>query len=209
MKWLKHRHHPAHDHQDRGHRHPEGRRFARDEGSPRTGRRHGSGHHHEDGDHAGRRGGKRLFDHGALRLVLLHLISEKPSHGYELIKEIEERLAGAYSPSPGVIYPTLTLLEEINQIAATEQDGPRKQFTITDEGRAHLKANAAAVDLALMRMHEARTRQAAIDAPPLVRAMENLKLALRLRLKSGTETPETINRMTAILDQAAREIDQA
>ena len=56
--------------------------------------------------------GERLFDSGELRLVILQLLSEKPSYGYELIKAIEERLSGGYAPSPGVIYPTLTLLEE-------------------------------------------------------------------------------------------------
>jgi DNA-binding PadR family transcriptional regulator len=68
-------------------------------------RRHGGGH--------GRSGLRRFFAHGDLRLVILRLIAEKPRHGYEIIKAIEERVAGAYSPSPGVIYPTLTLLEEL------------------------------------------------------------------------------------------------
>ena len=63
--------------------------------------------------HGGRSGLGRFFAHGDLRLVILHLIAEKPRHGYEIIKAIEEQVGGAYSPSPGVIYPTLTLLEEI------------------------------------------------------------------------------------------------
>ncbi len=63
------------------------------------------------------RGGGRIFGHGGLRFVLLQLIADKPSHGYELIKSIEERLGGTYSPSPGIVYPTLTLLEEMGYVS--------------------------------------------------------------------------------------------
>ena len=77
------------------------------------GRDHSDGEHHGRGRHRfGRRPG-RMFDHGELRLVVLALISERPRHGYEIIKEIEDRVAGTYTPSPGVIYPTLTMLEEL------------------------------------------------------------------------------------------------
>src|SRR6202021_3229174 len=98
----------------------------------------------------GRRSG-RLFDHGELRPVVLKLISEQPRHGYEIIKEIEDRVAGTYSPSPGVIYPTLTMLEELGQATVAESNG-KKLYAITAAGTAYLAANKAALDHALQHM---------------------------------------------------------
>src|ERR1700716_4263306 len=95
------------------------------------------GHHHDDDDH-GRRGHRRRLGHGDLRLLVLHLINEKPRHGYERIKAIEDAFDGAYSPSPGAIYPTLTLLEELGHVTIRPGDGAKKLHDITPEGRAHL-----------------------------------------------------------------------
>jgi DNA-binding PadR family transcriptional regulator len=116
-------------------------------GGRHGGRAHGRhpfgfhGHdHHERGHHG--RGGRmgRFFDHGDLRFVVLKLIAEKPSHGYELIKAVETAAGGAYTPSPGVIYPTLTLLEELGYITVGDAGGGKKLYTITDEGEAFLEA---------------------------------------------------------------------
>src|SRR5262245_42130870 len=82
---------------------------------------------------------RRMFDQGDVRLVILKLISEKPSYGYELIKAIEDRFGGAYAPSPGIVYPALTLLEEQGLIRVESTDGPRKLYTITPEGEALLE----------------------------------------------------------------------
>ena len=75
----------------------------------------------------------RFFGAGDLRYVILQLISEKPSHGYEIIKSIQERLGGMYAPSPGVVYPMLTMLEEMGH-ATVVTEGARKLYTITEEG---------------------------------------------------------------------------
>src|SRR4030088_2686735 len=88
-------------------------------------------------------GRRRMFDQGDVRLVILKLISEKPSHGYEIIKAIEDRLGGAYSPSPGIVYPALTLLEEQGLIRVETTEGPRKLYAITAEGRTKLERNRA------------------------------------------------------------------
>ena len=77
---------------------------------------------------------RRFFGQGDVRLIILKLIGEKPSHGYEIIKAIEDRLGGAYSPSPGIVYPALTLLEEQGLIRVETTDGPRKLYAITPEG---------------------------------------------------------------------------
>lgn len=153
----------------------------------------------------------RIFGHGGLRFVLLHLISEKPSHGYELIKAIEERLDGAYSPSPGTVYPTLTLLEELTLLSVDEADqGGRKRYQITDAGLRYLEENSPMVDAMLLRLN------GGVDGagprggrPPQVkRAIENLKLAMRMRLSGEALTPEQANAFAAILDRAAQQLEQ-
>jgi DNA-binding PadR family transcriptional regulator len=177
---------------------------------------------HDDGLHSGRgrhgRGGwssnptdlelRRFFAHGDLRLVILRLIAEKPRHGYEIIKEIEERVAGAYSPSPGVIYPTLTLLEELGYVAVTPGEGARKLHEITEAGRAFLIANGPAVDALFARMEEANVARGGGPAPQILRAMENLKLALRLRLGRGPLSEEQVTAVTAALDAAAVTVER-
>jgi len=90
-----------------------------------------------DGHRRGRGGGRwndRIFDHGDLRFVILQLIAESPKHGYEIIKAIEEKLGGSYSPSPGVIYPTLTLLEELGYARLEASEGNRKLYAIAPDG---------------------------------------------------------------------------
>jgi DNA-binding PadR family transcriptional regulator len=159
----------------------------------------------------GLRGGRtrRVFDQGDLRYVLLRLIADKPSHGYELIKAIEEKFGGLYSPSPGVIYPTLTLLEELGYIRPDSAEGTRKQFVITAEGTAFLAANQAVVDQIFARMAEATEAYAGGPAPEIRRAMHNLEAALTIRLGRGPLTADQVRGVTAILDRAAGEIEQS
>ena len=83
----------------------------------------------------GGRGRGRMFDNGDLRLVVMQLLSERPRHGYEIIKALEERVGGGYSPSPGVVYPTLTLLEELGHASVTDERAGRKLYTLTPDGR--------------------------------------------------------------------------
>ena len=176
---------------------------------------HGFAHHHvhrhwrEGGfEHRGRRGrGGRFFDQGDLRLVILALLAEQPRHGYELIKEIEERLGGAYAPSPGVVYPTLTWLEELGYAALAEGDGPKKLYSATPEGLEYLERNRAQVDGLFARMGQAGAR--GDFAPRILRAMGNVKMALRLRLASGSLTSEQVDKIASALDAAALEIERS
>lgn len=181
-----------------------GMRFAR-----RPHHDHHDDHHHER--HRRHGGGRhalgRFFAHGDLRLVILNLIADKPRHGYELIKEIEDSVGGAYSPSPGVIYPTLTLLEELAYVEAAA-DGAKKLYTITDEGRAFLAANRTTVDALLSRMAEAAGTQGRGRAPGIIRAMENLKTALKLRVASGGLTDEQLDRIAQVIDEAAAKVEK-
>jgi DNA-binding PadR family transcriptional regulator len=164
------------------------------------------GGHHGFGRHGGR-GRERVFDQGDLRLVILHLVAEKPRHGYDLIKAIEEQLGGAYSPSPGVIYPTLTMLEEMGLIAQSATEGSRKLFAITEEGTAHLAENRSALDAILGRMAELGAREATIP-DSMRRAWENLKYALNLKVSRGAVSPEQAQAITAKLDGLAAEIER-
>ena len=85
-----------------------------------------------------------MFEQGDLKFVILRLLDEKPRHGYEIIKEIEERFGGMYSPSPGTVYPTLTMLEDLGYARARPEESGKKIYEITEEGRAHLAREPAA-----------------------------------------------------------------
>jgi DNA-binding PadR family transcriptional regulator len=170
--------------------------------------RHEHGHHGWS-RHGGREGGRsrRMFDHGDLRLVLLQLLAEAPRHGYELIKAIEDLTGGAYSPSPGVIYPTLTLFEE-QGLASAETEGSKKLYTLTEAGRAALEAERPAVDGLYRRMAETMADRSTY-APRFVRAMENLKTAIRLKLAQGGLDEKTIDAVADAIDEAARAVERA
>lgn len=195
MHWHRHQHDERQ--RDRDHRHMH------------TG--FGFGGRHGRHEHRGMHGGRmrRVFDQGDLRYVLLGLIAEAPRHGYELIKAIEEKFGGTYSPSPGVVYPTLTLLEELGYIRPEVADGPRKQFVITPEGTAFLADNKAVVDQIFARMAEIGRAYAGGPAPEIRRAMQNLEAALTIRLGRGPLTVEQVRAVTATLDRAAGEIEQS
>ncbi len=154
-------------------------------------------------------GRRRMFDQGDLRFVVLKLIADKPSHGYEIIKAIEERVGGAYAPSPGVIYPTLTLLEEMGAIAVSQTDGPRKLYAVTPEGEATLRDKEKEVEAIFARMEDARARHGGGPAPQILRAMENFRTALRLRLSRGPLSADEVARLAAILDEAAKGVENA
>jgi DNA-binding PadR family transcriptional regulator len=164
-----------------------------------------AGGHHRHGMRGGRLG--RVFDQGDLRYVLLHLIAEKPRHGYELIKAIEDKFGGMYSPSPGVVYPTLTLIEELGLVSVENAGGTRRLYALTAEGTAFLAANRALVDAILARMDEASRAYAGGPAPEIRRAWRNLEAALSIRLGRGPLDPEQVRAVAAIIDRAAAEVE--
>ncbi len=188
------------------------------------GRPHGGEEGHRHGFRGGREGGGRgfgrgfggefgrgdgpgrMFGAGDLRYVILQLLEDRPSHGYELIKAIGERMGGSYAPSPGVVYPMLTMLEEMGHATVTTE-GTRKQYAITDEGRKALAENKAMVDAIFARMDRSRTEQAASPTGQIERAMMNFRMALRM--KSGPLTTEQIHAITDIIDAAAKQIERS
>ncbi|MGB3394282.1 MAG: PadR family transcriptional regulator [Stenotrophomonas sp.] len=176
------------------------------------GHRDPAGHGH-GGPHPGHRGGGRGGDGGSrrplgrgdLRLLLLALIEQQPRHGYELIQLIGELFGGAYAPSPGVVYPTLALLEDMGLIAA-EQDNGRKRYAITVAGREQIDANREMIEAAQARTRDSARRMAKATIPAPVReAMEQLKRALLDR--QGLWNDDEAVRVARILMQARGRID--
>ena len=167
--------------------------------------RHGGPWQLERGFGGGR---ERFLDPGDLALLILQLLSEKPSYGYELIKSIEERLSGGYAPSPGVVYPTLTLLEERGFAQVVEpSEGGRKTYAITDAGRKELTDNAARLREITERMEHTGHAFRRGRSPQIMRAFRNLGEAVRLRMFRGDLTPEQIAKIAEAIDKAAQAID--
>jgi DNA-binding PadR family transcriptional regulator len=149
----------------------------------------------------------RFLEHGDLRFVLLALIEEQPRHGYEMIKALEERSGGGYRPSPGVVYPTLSLLEDEAFVRPSGDETGRKLYEITEGGRKALDENRPMVATVFARMSEAAERGDA-TGPRVGRAMMNLGMALQQRL-SGPVTPEALDKIVALIDATAQAVEKA
>ena len=181
------------------------------------GRGHGCGPRHgtwrrgpfevrwEVGRGEGRR--RRMFDGDELRLLLLKLIADAPRHGYDLIRDIEERTGGAYAPSAGVVSPTLGMLDDMGLIEAVSE-GSRKQFAATEAGRAHLEERAEEVTALLERLEALGEERARVDRGPVRRATANLHSVLHDRLASGDVTREMLHDIAELIDEAARKIER-
>jgi len=148
-----------------------------------------------------------MFEGGELRLVMLLLMESEPRHGYDIIREIETRTGGAYAPSPGVVYPTLTLLEELGQVEARATEGAKKLYAITEAGSTHLAENRSDAEAALARLDELRRKSEVVDAGPVFRAMSNLKAVLHQRL-TGKPDKELLFSVADLIDEAARKIER-
>ncbi len=163
-------------------------------------------HDHHGGGRSAR--GRKMFDAGALRYIVLQLIADQPRHGYEIIKEIENRVGGDYAPSPGAIYPLLALFEDIGHVVVT-QEGNKKLHTITPAGRAFLKQNRAFVDAisARMAMLSGNEKRSHVFHYEGIRtAMHEIKALLMARSADDGFSDEQSRRIEAILERAANDI---
>jgi DNA-binding PadR family transcriptional regulator len=185
-------------------------------GDMRGGGHHGGEHHHgrhrgfggpRDHDRGFGGGRERHFDNGELRFVILQLIADKPSYGYEIIKAIEERLSGGYAPSPGVVYPTLTMLEE-EGYAVSSTESNKKRYAATESGLEYLKENKVVVKAIFGRMEQAAKVFGRGRSPQIMRAIMNLRYALKIRTERGNLSPEQTSKIAAAIDAAARLIDE-
>jgi len=166
-----------------------------------------AGQHHRHG-HQHHRRRKRMFGPGELRLVLLSLIAEAPRHGYELIREIEDLTGGEYAPSPGVIYPTLSLLEDEGMIAPVESDESRKAFRVTDAGKAELEGSSAEVASLMRRLGKQAERSKPRGSPDLLRALGNLATVITNRAANGQFSGEDKDKVVDLIDELARKIER-
>jgi DNA-binding PadR family transcriptional regulator len=159
-------------------------------------------------DEARGRRRRRMFDGGELRLVLLKLIADEPRHGYDLIKAIEELTGGAYAPSPGVVYPTLTLLDDMGLIAEDRGEGTRKRFSVTADGTAHLAERVEEIAALMARLSDMSEERTHPDAASVRRAMANLRQVLIEKLRRGEAGPEIIDEVVSAIDELARRIEK-
>lgn len=148
---------------------------------------------------------RQRFERGDVRLAILSLLAERPMHGYELIKEMERRFGGTYSPSPGTVYPTLQMLEDMGYVTVQQQDG-KKVYTITDEGRAHLNERQESTEDLWGRMSGWWNSQDAEQMRSLMREFRDLMASLRPAFHGLSA--EQAAQLRNILQRTRREIDE-
>ena len=156
---------------------------------------------HRGGPFGGR--GPRMFDPGALRLVVLGLIAEEPRHGYDIIKALEAKFQGAYSPSPGAIYPMLQMLEEAD-LVVSEANGNKRLYSITEQGKAYLEENAEELARINAQIDQVSAEGGEISLGDEVRGVAK---AVFMRLRRGQFTPEQARKVRDILRKARREVE--
>jgi DNA-binding PadR family transcriptional regulator len=156
--------------------------------------------------HRGR--GGRIFEQGDLKYVILRLLEEKPRHGYEIIKELEDRFGGAYSPSPGTVYPTLTMLEDLGYAKVTQDDKGRKTYEITPEGRAYLAEHSSTVDSIFERI--GKFVEGFLDAPMMEvnNAFRRVGRAAYSHATRHVNDKARLQRVREVLERAAAELEQ-
>ena len=152
-----------------------------------------------------------MFDSGELALVLLHLTQAQPRHGYDFILEIEALTGGAYAPSPGIVYPTLTLLEDLGQLEPQALEGSKRTFALTAAGRNRLAEQGDALASILLKLGALRDGgsgdQDLAKASPVRRAVQNLKAVLQQRVLATTERQFLLD-VADVIDDAARKIER-
>ena len=152
--------------------------------------------------------GGRMFEQGDLKYVILQLLDEKPRHGYEIIKALEDRFGGIYSPSAGTVYPTLTLLEDLGYARVSVEDGGKKVYSITDEGRTYLAQNRSAVDDIFDRIAELGSAFLSDAMMDINRAFKEVGQATYRGAPRVFRDKETVAKIKDVLERAAREIDE-
>ena len=153
------------------------------------------------------RGSDRLFDRGDLKYVILDLLRERPRHGYDIIRALEQRFRGLYSPSPGSIYPTLQLLEDQGYVSSNQQDG-KKVYTLTDEGREFLAERAATLNGIRARMEAGRGGGTHAELHALMGEFRDLAgTVFRQASRGAFADPDRVRRLRAVVARARGEID--
>lgn len=166
--------------------------------------------HSQESHHHPHQGGRRqrFFGHGELRLVVLHLLRDSASHGYELIKAIETLTEGNYTPSPGVIYPTLDLLRDQQLITISDEENGRRVIAITCHGQQWLDESQQQLAQILERVKARNVGYQLRRDPQMKRALANFKAVLDLRVNQQALSAAQLKQIIGIIDRAALEISQ-
>jgi len=147
-------------------------------------------------------------ERGGVRYLVLEAIQDQPRHGYEIIQHIERRTGSTYRPSPGVIYPTLQMLEELGHARISEEEG-RKAYAITELGRQDLEANRAAVDEFYSRFGEDSFDSYAEDFGDLMKFMMRVMKTVKIGMHRGRLSPSTMRTVRLALEEALKKIEAA
>lgn len=153
-------------------------------------------------------GRRRMFDSGELRLVLLQLISEEARHGYDLIRALEEMTGGGYSPSPGTVYPTLTLLEEMGLIKEQDSDDSKRLFAITKDGKAYLAERSEELERLMARLQRHGERHERASRKEIKSSIAAVMTALWHKVAVEEADKERMEKIAKILEKAARKIEE-
>jgi DNA-binding PadR family transcriptional regulator len=160
------------------------------------------------GWHAGPFRGGRMFGHGDLKFVILSLLDERPRHGYDIIKAIEEKSGGTYSPSAGTVYPTLTLLEEMGFATATADETGKRVYQITEAGRAHLAEHRGTVDDIFSRIARKGAGLTSDAMKEMNRAFKDVARTTFSSASHRLEDHDFLRQVAAVLQKAAKEIEE-
>ena len=152
---------------------------------------------------------ERMFETGDIRLLMLHFLQQRPAHGYELIKAIEELAKGEYTPSASIIYTNLKFLEEQALITSSQEEGGKKQYAITAEGAESLAQQGELLDSVTEKLHSLAILSNNRSIPEMQRAINNIRMALNLRLAKGPIEQDTLYKITDALDRATKEIERS
>jgi DNA-binding PadR family transcriptional regulator len=147
----------------------------------------------------------RFFEKGDLKYVILQLLSERPAHGYEVIRALEERFGGAYTPSAGAVYPTLQMLEDMEYVSS-EQQGGKRVYSITDTGRSFLLEQKDVLDGIKQRTSSWWNPRVRVELHDMKQEFHEFAHTLRQRGRHAAD-PDTIRRIRDVIGRARREID--
>lgn len=169
-----------------------------------------SGQDNRDAPCSGRRKRReKMLDASEIRLLMLHFISQRATHGYELIKCIEDLSKGEYSPSPGIIYPNLTWLEEMGAIHISDPQAARKAYVLTETGQAMLKHDAQPLSGLIDRLSSLAVLVNNRSIPAVEQAIHGLKVALNRRLAQEDISDAALQTLIQALHDAAEKITRS
>ncbi|QTF07832.1 PadR family transcriptional regulator [Brenneria izadpanahii] len=151
----------------------------------------------------------KMLDANDIRLLILHFLSQGAAHGYELIKSIEDLSKGEYTPSPGIIYPSLTLLEEMACIRALDDSATRKAYSLEAKGRTLLQQNQDSLTVIIGRLTSLAILVNNRSIPEVERAIHNMKTALNSRLSKQDLSQQTLHTIIDAMDEAAKKIERS